>query len=228
MSDPAGEALMRVIEERRKDDPLIGAKVGGREVAHRLMNAMKTGRGVHIESLLTALGALAGYSCQASLRAQAIAEGRPGNAAFAIVTARDGKQFFFGDPLNQALAESHYSVWSLAAGAARNAGCKDLPDIAAIFKHVSATVGSDSFGIPRLPEGHRAGDTPINYLKALWPGVQKTAEQFCQKATELPILFGLALQEVIGMSKSVIEPALALKIVMESAIPMSKVDLPTS
>jgi hypothetical protein len=108
--------------------------------------------------------------------------------------------------LNQALAESHYSVGSLAAGAAQNAGCKDLPDITAIFKHVSETVGSDSFGLPRVPDGHRAGDTPINYLKALWPSVQKTAEQFCQKATELPILFGLALQEVIGMSKSARDP----------------------
>jgi hypothetical protein len=38
-------------------------------------------------------------------------------------------------------------------------------------------------------------------------------------------LFSLAIQEAIGMSKSVIAPDLAPRIVMESAIPMSKVDL---
>jgi len=30
--DPASEALLRAIEEKRKTDPLIGAKLGGKEV----------------------------------------------------------------------------------------------------------------------------------------------------------------------------------------------------
>jgi hypothetical protein len=38
-------------------------------------------------------------------------------------------------------------------------------------------------------------------------------------------LLGLALQEVIIMGKGVIALDLALKIIMESAVPMSKIDL---
>lgn len=222
--DPAA-ALMRAIEEQRKNDPLVGAKLGSKEVNQRLINAMKNEKGVHIESLFCALGALAGYACQANLRAQALDKGMPETAAFTVIDTADGKKYFFGDPLNQVLAESKYSVWGLAAGAAQHNGCSSLPDISEIFGHVSKTVGSVEFGIPRIPDGHQPGDRPINYVKALWPNLLPTIKQFCQKPSEWPILLGLAVQEIMDMSKGVIAPDLALKIVMESAIPMSKVDL---
>lgn len=224
-SDPAAAALMAAIKEKRKSDPLVGAKLGSKEVSQRLIDAMKNERGVHVESLLCALGALAGYSCQANLRAQALLKGLSETTAFTVVDAADGRKYFFGDPLNQALAESQYSVWSLAAASAQHNGCSSLPDIAEIFGHVSKTVGSAEFGIPRIPDGHQPGDSPINYVRNLWPNLLPTLKQFCQKPSEWPILFGLAVQEVMNMSKGVIAPDLALKIVMESAIPMSKVDL---
>lgn len=223
--DPATEALLRAIEEKRKTDPLIGAKLGGKEVFQRLLQGMKGERGVHIESLLCALGALAGYSCQANLRAQAVEKGLPETAALITVGGTNGKDYFFGDPLNQALAESQYSVWGIAAGAAKHNGCTTLPDINSIFAHVTETVGTDAFGIPRLPEGRVTTDTPINYLKVLWPALLPVATMFCRQPTEWPILFAVAIQEAFDAGKEVLPPDIALKIVMESAIPMSKVDL---
>lgn len=53
------------------------------------MAGLKNEKGVHIESLLCALGALAGYSCQAAVRAQAH------SAAFIVMP---GVQFPAGDP----------------------------------------------------------------------------------------------------------------------------------
>jgi hypothetical protein len=223
--DPAGAALMRAVEEKRKTDPLIGAKIGGKEVFQHLLRSMKDERGVHIESLLCALGALAGYSCQASVRAQALEKGLPETAGMIAVDTSNGKKYFFGDQLNQPLAESHYSVWGLAAGAAQHTGCKNLPDLEEIFEHVTKTIGGDSFGIPRFPEGHNAADIPINYVKALWPVLLPVVRQFCQRPLEWPILYGLAVQEAIVMGKEALLPDLALLIVMESAVPMSKVDL---
>lgn len=223
--DPATEALLRVIEEKRKTDPLIGAKLGGKEVFQRLLRGMKDGRGVHIESLLCALGALAGYSCQANLRAQATAKGLPETAALITVCGANGRSYFFGDPLNQTLAESQYSVWGIAAGAAQHNGCKTLPDLNSIFAHVTETVGTDAFGIPRLPEGRVTSDTPINYLKVLWPVLFPVVTVFCKQPMEWPILFGVAIQEALDAGKEALSPDIALKIVMESAIPMSKVDL---
>ncbi|MCK9609455.1 MAG: hypothetical protein M0R33_23755 [Methylomonas sp.] len=75
--DPKTEALVRAIREQSKEDPLVGAKLGGKEIFQRLVDGMKNEKGVHIESVLCALGALAGYSCQANLRAQALAKGPP-------------------------------------------------------------------------------------------------------------------------------------------------------
>jgi hypothetical protein len=54
-ANPAAESLKRVIAERKKEDPLIGVKIGSKEVVQRLINGMKDEKGVHIESLLTAL-----------------------------------------------------------------------------------------------------------------------------------------------------------------------------
>jgi hypothetical protein len=223
--DPKTAALVHAIRERSKEDPLVGAKLGAKEVFQRLLNGMKNEKGVHIESLLCALGALAGYSCQANLRAQALAKGMPETAAFQTIGTKDGKQYFFGDTLNNALAGSQYSVWGLAGGAAQHAGAKELPDLNEIFQHTSSVVGGDQFGIPRVPDNHKASDTPINYLKAIWPSLFPTVKLFCPNPVDWPILYGLAIQEAIDAGKGAIDPGLALKIVMESAIPMSKVDL---
>ncbi|MES2205891.1 MAG: hypothetical protein V4525_03730 [Pseudomonadota bacterium] len=221
---PETEALIRAIHERSKDDPLIGAKIGSKEIFQSLLNGMKNESGVHVESLLCALGTLAGYSCQASLRAQAKSRHLADIVVFKIIKTKDNQKFFFGDALNNLLANSQYSVWELAAGAAQHAGAKEFPDLNDIFQHTTSVLGSNLFGIPRVPENHKAHDYPINYLKLLWPMLFPTLELFCPNPENWPILYGLAIQEAIEAGKSVINPTLALTIIMECAIPMSKVD----
>jgi hypothetical protein len=223
--DPQIEALIRAIREQKKSDPLVGAKLGGKEVYQRLCSAMKDAKGVHAESLLCALGALAGYACQANLRAQALAKGMAETAAFQVVRTKDGKQYFFGDLLNGALLSDQYSLWSLAGGVAQQAGAKALPDIKEMLAHTSSVVGDARFGVPRVPAGHEASDTPINYLKAFWPVLFPTVKLLCPNPLEWPLLFSFATRAAIEAGKNEIDPALALSIVMESAIPMSKVDL---
>jgi hypothetical protein len=210
-------------EPPRQD--LKKVSLGGREVFLRIMNGMKDQRGVHIESLLTCLGALAGYACQAAVREANVSAGaKSPESGLTVATGADGRKYFFGDPLNRPLAENRHSVWSLTAGAIQQLG-KPLPNVEDIFKHVAGTVGGDQFGIPRLPDGHRAGDTPINFLKAVWPQILPIAQKFCDEPAHLPIVFGLAIQHAILMAKDVIDPTLAGTIAMESAVPMSKVDL---
>ena len=62
-------------------------------------------------------------------------------------------------------------------------------------------------------------------MKLIWPKLLPVVKQYCEAPSEWPILFGLAIQEPLYMGKGVIEPTLALSIVMESAIPMSKLEL---
>jgi hypothetical protein len=217
--------LLQRVAEMSGEDPLIGAKVGGKELAQRMMAAMNTERGVHIESILGALGSLAGYSCQARVRAQARAQGLDEAALFVRVEGVDGRVYFFGDALNKPLAEDRYSVWGIAAGGAQAAGCDDIPEPNEVFAHVARTVGSPEFGRPRLPEEHPMHDTPLNYVEAFWPKLFPMISKFCPDPEHWPILLGLAIQEIMSQGKNVLDPCLALKIVMECAVPMSKVNL---
>jgi hypothetical protein len=125
-ASPAEEALLHQIAERSKIDPLIGAKIGSKEKTQRLLAGMKTERGVHIESLLCALGAIAGYACQASVRALALSRGMVETGLLVSVATKDGKTYCFGDELNKPLAESKYSVWGLSAGAAQKPAVPSL------------------------------------------------------------------------------------------------------
>lgn len=223
--DPKTEALVREIRSKSREDPRIGARLGAKDVFQRLIDGMEDKKGVHIESVLCALGALAGYSCQASLRAQASAKGLPETAPFQIIDTKNGSRYFFGDSLNNALAGSAYSVLGLAGGVAQQAGAKEFADLNEVFKHVSATVGSDKFGIPRVPENHEARRTPIDYLKAMWSPLFPRVRLCCPDPIDWPVLYGFAIREAILAGKGVIDPAMAFRVVAESAVPMSRVDL---
>jgi len=223
--DLAAQSLMRAIAEKKKTDPLIGVKIGSKELLTRLMRAMTDPKGIHIESVLTALGALAGFSCQMAIRAELAKAGRNTVAGILMhMDSSDGKRFYFGDALNKPLAESPYSVWSLAGGGAESAGAKTLPDLHDIFGHSITSIDKGTFGIPRVPEKHRSHDTPENYARGLWPVLMPTLDLFCDHPAQWPILYGLALQRIIIEAKDVIPPEMAIQIIMESAIPISKID----
>ena len=99
----------------------------------------------------------------------------------------------------------------LLPGALQKIGAP-LPDVNDIFKHVAATVGGGSFGIPRIPENRRPGDLPLNYLKVIWPNMVPVLQLYCDRASQWPILMGIAAQEGIAMTKDVVDPTLAASI----------------
>ena len=228
---PATAAVHRAIADRKKEDPLIGVKIGAKEINHRIILALgKTDpKGAHVGSLLTILGSLAGYSCQMVARinlGELAKENKVTDVDLVhVVGTGDEKKFFYGNSINKPLAEDKYSIWSMAAGAAQHNGCKELPDIHEIFKYVTSTIGSEQFGIPRVPDEQKAFDTPADIVLAFWPTMLPMLKEFCDTPAEWPILFAAAIQESIDMSKNIIDPKIALTVVMECAIPMSKIDL---
>ena len=90
-----------------------------------------------------------------------------------------------------------------------------------------SAVGTEAFGKPRVPEEHTPHQLPIDYVRDLWPVLEPQIVKFCPGPQHCPVLLSLSIQEVIGMGKSVIDPCIAITLVMETAIPMSKVDLST-
>ncbi len=226
-ADSAEDAFFDELAGRLTADPMIGVKLGGKAVHERVLRALRSERGVHVESLLTGVGALAGYACQASVRAVAVARGLPETALLLTVEA-NGRRFFFGDALNAPLAESMQSVWAFGAWAVQEAGCTSLPDVNEIFAHVSRTIGSADFGKPRVPAGHAPQDSPLTFVVALWARMLPMVKKFCPDPQRWPMLFGVAVFSAITSAREELDPHLALTIVMEAAIPMSKIDLAAS
>jgi hypothetical protein len=220
--DAASAAFFQALAERSKTDPLIGAQMGAKEIMERLTQALRNERGVHIESLVGVLAALAGYACQVSVREAARAQRVPETALMTSVQTKDGRTFFVGDAINRALVNSQYSVWGIAAAGAQDAGCTALPDIAEVFTYANSTVGSASFGHYRVA-GNQPGDLPANYL-AMWPDVQAIIARFCPDPAQWPVLLAIALRDAIIWGKAVLKPSLALGLAMDTAVAMSMVD----
>jgi hypothetical protein len=217
--------LDAAIEKAQAANPVVHLTIGADELVQRLLDGMQNERGVHIESLLAVLGSLAGFCCVDSVLKQAAALGRTTRELGIVdVEMADGDRYYLGNPINALLGENDRSLWALVAGMVNHLGSQDYPNFAEIAGHVAGTLGKADFGVPRLPENHRPSDLPINYVRDLWPAILPHIERRVPLLEERVILFGLAIQNVIDMGKDVIEPALAGKLVMECAVPMSKLD----
>ncbi|MBM3603097.1 MAG: hypothetical protein FJX22_04910 [Alphaproteobacteria bacterium] len=221
--------MLHAIREKSTEDPLIGAKIGAKEILNMFLQSMKEDKGVHVESLLCALGSLGGIATQASIRAQNISNSLPETASLSCAESNNGSKFYFGDDLNHVLAGDPYSVLSLAAAEAEFIGAKDISKnyisiVKELLVYSTETMGGEKYGIPRLPQNHMPASNPIEYAK-LWPVIKPKIELFCPNPSHWPVLFGLAIQKTLDESKDVVDTAIALQIVMESAVPMSKIDL---
>lgn len=218
-------ALLRTISERRSRDSSIGVKLGGKEIALRAIQSVrndirspKTDSGVHVETVLALLGGLSGFACRVSAD---LSEHRE---SLLEQLGEDGRRYYFGRAISEPLLEQAASVWSLTAGAAQLMGCREFPNVVGILDHVRATAGTVAFGVPRIDEAHRSQRTPLELVRGHWRLLAPIARQVCLGPHEWPILFGVAIQHAMYLSKGIIEPELAIALVMESAVPMSCID----
>jgi hypothetical protein len=217
--------LDAAIENERANNPMAPLKIGAQELVEMLITVMKTERGVHVESLLAALGSLAGFCCVDSALKQAIALNKNTRECGIVdVEMSDGQRFYTGDAINYLLAEWETSLWALVAGIVNQLGSEDYPDFREIAVHVVKTFGDSKFGHPRVSETHKPHDIPINYVRYLWPLILPLVEKRALSSKDRTLLFGFALQNVIEMGKGVIPPSTAGKLVMECAVPMSRID----
>jgi hypothetical protein len=214
-----------------------------------LLNSLKTERGVQAETLLVSAGALCGFAVihavfEAYLKPGRIQIGdaQAASAGKAIVQAKgaDGQSYFFGDLINSFLVASPgptsrpFFAWGYLAGIAINAGVPagELPDINEMFQRAASTVGGPEFGIPRMPPNLKPMLTPRQAVERLWPavrtGLARTdwpgANGRAVDVEHWPIVCAIATQQLMGQVKGVMDMKVALRLVMESAIFMSKID----
>lgn len=176
---------------------------GAEYVLYRVWATLQDREGVHAESLLACLGALAGYACQAYARRAGVRPELP-------------------------LTESPLSLWALVRRSLQKMG-NPVPDIENICAYVVRTIGTSEFGVPRVADNQRGPRRlPVFYLTQLWPQVLPIAQRFCRRPAQLPVLFGIALQRAIEHTTQRLNPTLGASIAMECAVAMSKASLPAA
>ncbi len=196
---------------------------------------------IHAETLLAAIGAIAGFSALRALMADLAETKDPAIAAqLNIVQSNSGAKYFIGEPLNRILipanaAETGSKLWSLAAGGAVAAGLDrtKLPELRPMLAHVTQNLGGELEGRPSLPKEHQPIMPAGELLLLVWP---LALTCFIGRLPDAPREFGVAgiqnwpvisaraANTFIQKVKNVLEPAVALTIVMESAIYASKLD----
>jgi hypothetical protein len=193
---------------------------------------------VHAETYVAASGAIAGYAAQRTLTN----DGAAIPPDMQMATTQSGDKYLFGEALNDMLwakagtkteAEAGGRVWARAAGAAVSVGlpASRVPGFEDMFRHVSQSLGGPLEGRPSTGPDHQPS-VPVRELLALvWP---QAARLFAADFDDLHRRFGpvpvawwgavaaYATARPIIDVKDVLEPSIALTILMESAIYASK------
>lgn len=209
-----------------------------------------SGGRIAVETIMTAAGALAGYAAQHAIRETVVAAGKlplhggkdQKAGAFIIVSTKDGQAYYFGDLLNSYLVPqppgpfsppATATLHSMTAAAVVRTGGTPISgeDIGAIFSHVSKTIGGPEFGRPAAA-GHPRGERlPREELDRLWPkavaifqGRSDVTKGKTLAPGQWPFAIGIAAQRLILQTKDALAPAKSMRIVLEAAIPMSKIN----
>jgi hypothetical protein len=206
------------------------------------------GNGVHAATLMVAVGALAGFAGQTAAFASVGSPGTPIPDRSIVMVEAGGERYYFGDRINGYLLHQQgqyaYPFWGFVAAAALQAGMPqaDMPDLNDMFAHISRTVGTPDFGIPRAAKDHPTKLTPRQALERFWPGTKHLLSnadgvlvrgmhgmppdeaRASVPVAHWPLIMGLVARQYIAMAKGALDPRTALSLMMESAITMSKVD----
>ncbi|PIE08622.1 MAG: hypothetical protein CSA74_01350 [Rhodobacterales bacterium] len=223
-TSPGVEAMKRTIAERERDDPLLRAHVTQMDIVLNLSEWLKDERGLRVETILGALGALAGFAAVVEV-SNAVKSGKLAMEMpdVVILTTGRGEKLWFGNRINHYVAEDKYSLWSLVAGKAQHMGAT-LPDIREIFEHTAAVGGTDDFAVPRLPAEHMPGHSPVAFAKHLYPQILPILTRYDLPPQQHTLALAIAACDIMDQAKGHLDPGLMTRIVMECAIPASKLD----
>lgn len=175
---------------REATDPLVRPATAGSAVFERLIASLTDDRGVHLETITTILGALAGRACRLA------ADHDDAGRTLTSVDTADGGRYVLGDAINWPLAESPTSVWAILAGAVVQQG-GTLPDLGEAFSHSVATLGSPEFGVPRYASGTQSTLTPAAAVGAFWSPAIELIRVVAPEPRHAPIALGFALARLV-------------------------------
>lgn len=224
---PGHQAVLRMLAEKEKDDPLIRPQVAAGivlDLYFRIL-AEKDGR-VRIEDLIAALASIGGHLCLFGVMTQLKLAGMtPQQIGMIDTVGKDGHHYFFGDEPNRLLLESPNALLSLVLGAASALGAPvTLEMVHEVMKRTANRVGTEEFGRPEIPEPHRPVMSSFEWVKHTRDRMLEALYLYNVPPLVAPTVAGFALQRAIDQGRSVLDPMMAARIAIECAVPMAKVD----
>lgn len=177
--------------KRKPDEPdrPEAALAAAPALLDQLLEAASDDLGIRIETVVLALGSLAGQAAQLaaleSLRRRAA--GYAG-LSLAEVQGANGDCYWFGDAINRPVAEGPFSLWHAVAAASESRGAGALPDIHALFSSVSARIGGESF------------DDERQAIALYWPEQKLILTAQLPDPVEWPIAYGFAFTRLVAMT----------------------------
>ncbi len=225
LSQPATGPAGDVVTGQLDETPLARARITGQDLLAHLVQEMKGDPEPPLGALLGLLGSIAGFTTVHALVRRIDDGSVPLQAPEAMVmTLPDGSRRYFGNFLNRRLAEQQISLFNLTAGMAKSRGATVFPDLPELFERVTKSAATAEFGLPRLPEGLGIDATPEAMVRRRFAGCLPVLDRYGLHADDHFAACAFAIQQVIARSDGRIDPALSVHIVMECAVPMSKID----
>ncbi|ANP46986.1 hypothetical protein [Candidatus Viadribacter manganicus] len=221
------------------DDPKLKQATG--EVGAYLLAQYRDERKrLRAADAASALGGLAGIFAQIQARAMMQSGAiKQTETTLAEVTTQTGERYYFGDAINAVLldgAREAPSFWNLAGGAARDAKIGDKIDVLEIAKRATRDVGSPKFGQPLVVGRYKLSETPLQAVRAHGPWFLARFLEMGLEPPKLMWVFGSVAQSFAPFAAGEVkdlQPDVSVmrvdlvRIYMEAAVPMSKMDLRT-
>lgn len=232
LSTIADIPLAARMPDTRQDDEAFAVQIAVESLARFFPRAVARGGLLHAPTLFCTLGALAGFAAQHALRTA----GRDADELFAI-RGPNGENYWFGERLNATLMPDRLesaSAYSILASEALGLGVSpdDLPDCLDLFERVAKSIGTEKFAAPALPPELQSRLAPHRAIEIFWEPTLAALTRPPRLAEGCPALEPAAWPGVLALvaavqletMQDVIAPAAAVRVFMEAAVPMSKID----
>jgi len=209
------------------EQAMIQVQVLAYDFTQTLTQQMASMGPLHWPTLLGAAGALAGYSCQAGVAMMARQHGVAPEQALHIQQLADGRYYSRCTLVDRLVLEDHPSLWSVLAAAAfrRGVQAQHKPNMGQLYSYVDSTLGTSSFGVLRIEPMWLPQPPPQGWPLHFWPEFNLRLQQAQLQPLHWHVVFALVAYQLMEQAAAQVPPAVALQIVMESALPASRLVL---
>lgn len=199
---PVRYRMMEQVEEKRAEDPMLGARMAAEEIYQNLLRWLRDDRGVRAENLLAACGAIGGRLCVQGLletlegmiaqnaqnRAQ-LKNAVAGMLQIALVETKDGKQYVMGDRL----ADACFLFYQNALG--RGITDAETQTLRGIIVQTTECAGKENYW--ETPVSNEVGAAPDWIADLLTPRIEPSLKAFCRFPQERMMAMAFATQKAM-------------------------------